>query len=89
MKHYIFTAKESKASYCVNVTLRVYRIKNNKPVFIGNVGFNSGATKGAESEVFRLLQEQKEITLALYKSTNGYYNWKMKESGIISITEIL
>ena len=88
MKHYIFTAKESKASYCVNVTLNVYRLKNNKPSFIGSTKFNSGATKGNESEAFKVLMENKEISKKLFDSTRGYYSWQMREKGILSITEI-
>lgn len=88
MKHYIFTSKESKSSYCVDITVKVYRIKNNKPEFIGSTKFNSGATKGNESEAFKVLVENKEISKKLFDSTRGYYNWHMKEQGIISITEI-
>ncbi len=70
MKTFIFSTHEKNARYgSLKVTAQVYRIKNNKPVYIGSTQWNTASFKGENSEVMNFLTREKEIP----KKNYGYY----------------
>ena len=73
MKHFICTYRETKAPYCVNVTLHVYQFKKGRPVHIGMTRYNSGGMKGHSSEAMDVLLDKKLISKKLFKEMGGYY----------------
>jgi len=73
MKSYIVTTEYKKASYCMDCKIRVYRVKRNVPEYIGEGSFNTGGSKGVESEAYKVLYESKEVSKQDYKATSGYY----------------
>lgn len=78
--------KTSKnVSYGQNVTVEIYKNSKSMLDYQGAVKFNTGSTKGAESEVLDFLLEKKMITKKLYASAKGYYSFRMVEQGILSI----
>ena len=73
MKTFIYTKSSKPASYCRICTIQVYRVKNNRPIYIGEGIFNSGSTKGEESEAYRVIVDAKQLSRRAYKNAGGYY----------------
>lgn len=88
MKTYIFTKEYRKSRNYENVLCNIYRVKNNKPVYIGVARFSTGSSRKAISEVFCTLIELKEIPQSFYnlsktdRRSGGYYCDKVEEKGI-------
>lgn len=66
----------------------IYKVKNNIPVFIGDLYYSTGSTPGAENEVFRFLIENKFIPKKYYNLSQnewrgaGYYCKEVEDKGI-------
>jgi len=88
MKTFIFKTESKKSSYGNNVTMTVYRVKNNNPELIGQHFYNTGSMKGHVSECFTFLRNNNLISKPLYKKYGGYYIWKFEEQGILRIKEV-
>ena len=86
MKTFIATITYKNASYCQNATVNIYRVKKNNPVYLGTTSFNTGSTKGNESEVFTWLANNGEISKKVYNECGGYYRWHEAEKTKIQIT---
>lgn len=88
MRTYIFTTEYKKTSIYRNILCKIYRIKNNKPIYVGKANFNTGSCKQAISEVFCKLIELKEIPNKYYNlsktdwRSGGYYCEEVEEKGI-------
>lgn len=88
MKTYIFTTEKKKSSYGYKVICDIYRVKNNKPIYVGETSFNTSSNKGEISEVFCALIKLKEIPERYYNlsktdwHSGGYYCDKVEEKGI-------
>jgi hypothetical protein len=74
MKTFIFTVSEKNARYGVNYNMKVYRIKNNKPVFIGETSYNSGSYRGHEDEALNVIIKAKELPKKC-QTRSGYVNF--------------
>ena len=61
MKSFFFTTEYKSARYGSNVTLKVYRVKNNTPYLVGEKHYTTGSYKGHDHEAVELLVEQKEL----------------------------
>jgi len=79
MKTFIYTTTEKRAQFGTKVICTVYRMKNNKPDYIGECSFNTQACRGADSEVFNFLKEKKEIKQYKedYYKTNMFNLYKL------------
>lgn len=66
MKRYIFTATSPKRG---RVEGRIYRISENKLIYITDFEYHTGCTRGAISEVFNALMDCGEIPKKWYKSS--------------------
>ena len=93
MKHYIFNIYDSKVNRIHGGCLqraKIYRIKNNKPVYVGETNWNTASYRGATSEVFNKLIQLKQIPQKYYKSSvcdwrsAGYYAGEVTEKYSIS-----
>lgn len=81
MKTYIYTVKHSSPLKDCNRTVTVYRIKNNKPVFVGsNAKINIGFYKGDYAAACELISENDG-----HKMSNCGYSLA---SQCISVTEL-
>lgn len=56
-----------------NRELSIYRILNGKLSYVGNKKYTTGATRGAESEVFEFLVGKKLIPQKYFKASPCYY----------------
>lgn len=54
MKTYIFTKEYRKARNYENVICNIYRVKNNKPIYVGVARFSTGSCKQAIAKYFVL-----------------------------------
>ena len=88
MKSFIFTTVIKNSTYCGTATVTIYRIVKNIPVLLGKISFNTGATKGAQSEVLTWLIKNGHLPKKLMKETKGYFTWNMQETHKISIKEV-
>lgn len=52
-----------------NRELKIYRIKNNKPEYIGLIKFSTSSTRGAQHEAFNYLMDNGYIPKKFYKSS--------------------
>lgn len=52
-----------------NRELTIYRVKNNKPEYIGIKKFSTGSTRGAQHEAFNYLMDNGYIPKKYYKSS--------------------
>ncbi len=83
MRTYIFTTEYKKKTICT-----IYRVKNNMPIYIGEVEFSMASTKDAVSEVFNKLVQLKEVPKSLLKLSQcswrsaGYYCTKVEDNGV-------
>lgn len=86
MKTYIWikTKETSKG----NVTLKVYRMKNNLPQYITTAYYNNGSTRGVDSEAFNALINCGEIPKSYYDLSKcewrgpGYYCKEVEKKGV-------
>ena len=85
MKTFIYTKKERRATYGMNVTLEVYRMKRNDPHHVCTVKFNSGSTSGECTEVLRAAALYGELPK---KYMHKHYAWQMQETDGINICRV-
>ena len=52
-----------------NIEVTVYRIKDNTPHYIGHFSYSTGATRGAQHEVFNYLMDNGYIPKKYYNSS--------------------
>lgn len=82
MKTFIFTVEKKSINRLYGgrkEIARIYRIKNNKPVYVGQTSWNAASYRGAVSEVFNKLIDIGQIPKKYYNSSvcewrsAGYY----------------
>lgn len=74
MKTFAFTTTISKnAKYGQNVTCNIYRIKNNKPIILGQVFYNTGMYKGHDQEALSFLVKNKHLPKKCSENGQGNY----------------
>ena len=61
MKTFIFSATYKNALFNRIITLKIYRVKNNKPSYLGEIKFNSGLNKGNSCEAVFWLVDNKHL----------------------------
>lgn len=59
MKTFLFTTEFKNASYGQNVINRVYQVKNNTPIYIGDARYNTGSHRGHEHEAMQVIIDKK------------------------------
>lgn len=69
MKNFIGFISYKKARYCATAKCKIYRVKRNKLVYLGEEKWNTGATKGEKSEIMDFLSFNGYIP----KKNKGYY----------------
>lgn len=68
-----------------NRELKIYRMKNNFPVYVGTVYYSTGSTRGAVHEAFNYLMEAGYIPKKYYNSSKcewmgaGYFYGDVRE----------
>ncbi len=88
MKTYIFTVKYTRASYCSNFTLNIYRVKNNKPRLVATRKGNTGSMRGFQSEALCELINCGELPKSFYNLScsqncaGGYYCQAVRDKGV-------
>lgn len=85
MKTFIYSTKFKNSKYGSNVILRVYRIKNNLPIFLGEAFYNTGSYRGHEHEALDLIIQKKELPKNCQKGKYVNYNKLDKVYKLISI----
>jgi hypothetical protein len=88
MKTFIFTVEKKSINRlyggCKEIA-RIYRIKNNKPVYVGQTSWNTASYRGAKSEVFNKLIDIGQIPKKYYHGSvcewrgAGYYAGEVTE----------
>ena len=65
---FIYSVEESSRQRGYNQSITVWRLKRNKPVFIGsNDKINTASSKGADGEAINIIERETK-----FKSLNGY-----------------
>ena len=73
MKTFIYSATYSKAKYGSNVTVSIYKLLRNKPIFLGDIHFNTGGYMGMEGEINKFLVMNKHLPSTYVESKGKYY----------------
>ena len=73
MKTFIYSAKYTKAKYGSNVTVSIYKLLRNKPIFLGEVKFNTQSYMGIEGEINKFLVTNKHLPSTYVESKGQYY----------------
>ena len=79
MKTYIYI-KNGSDKRGFNVNIRVYRMKNNVPKFIGNADWHTASWPGAYGASVRIISE-----VDGYKTDRGMYKFVRKDIQIIEV----
>lgn len=75
-KKYIYNISNSKVNRTYGgrkETAKIYRVKNNKPIYVGETSWNTSGYKGEESEVYTKLKNEKEVSKKDFEKDKGYY----------------
>lgn len=89
MRTFIYTIEKRNANYGCNYSTRIYSVENNKPTFITQIRYNSGAYRGHIHEVFNALCGLGEISqeiAALTTQKRYFYGSEIMEH--INIIEL-
>lgn len=87
MKTFIFTEERFPNRMRNNRCLRIYRVVNNQPTYLGFTEYSTGSTMGAESEAFHWLMDNGYIPKSYYNlsksdwSGAGYYCQVVEDKG--------
>lgn len=73
MKTFVYTEERRPNRVRNNRVLRIYRIINNAPKFLGSLEYTTGSTPGSDSEVFQWLINNGYVP-------KKYYNLSRSES---------
>ena len=76
--YYKMDSKKPQKNGGYLVEASVYASKAGKIVRLGNVKWNTSASKGELSEVYELLKTKKLVTAKEFKDNDGYYRSKSK-----------
>lgn len=77
MKSFIFTTKRRNHKYGgENVVAKIYRIKRNVPVYLGEVKYCTASMRGEDHEVNNWLIQNKHLPKT-YQNGSGYINWDL------------
>jgi len=74
-KTYIYNISNRKVNKTyggVKETAKIYRLKNNKPIYIGEKTWNTSSYKGEDSEVYTELKNKKEVSEKEFDKNDGY-----------------
>jgi len=83
MKTFIYTKQVKETKYASKVTLQVYRVENNKPCHVCEVGYNTAGYRGEDHEIVNELVKIGELPrTVLDGSRTSYINYE-KEVRII------
>ena len=77
LKTFIYVKESKPTIYSNRLTFKVYRVKKNLPIYIGEVTASGGAYKGDDSTVMCYLSSKGCIG----KKHNGYYSPKPETDG--------
>lgn len=55
MKTFLYTLEYKNAAYGTNVINTVYQIKNNTPLLIGSIKYNTGGFRGHDHEAMQVI----------------------------------
>jgi len=71
---YSITDRKKNRNYGgVKETAKIYRLKNNKPIYIGEKTWNTASHKGKDSEVYTELKDKKEVSKKEFDKNDGYF----------------
>ena len=71
MKTFIYKETAYRNRIRNNRELTIYRIKDNKPIYVGSVEFSTGSTRGAKHEAFNYLMDNGYIPKKYYNSSKS------------------
>jgi hypothetical protein len=83
METFLAVVTQRRAIYYRNADFAIYRIKDNRPVFLGETRINTGSMKGYDSEVLTWLFHNEHVSEKHYNLDYGYYSpSKHNENGL-------
>lgn len=94
MKTFIFTEERFPNRMRNNRRLRIYRVVNNQPKYLGFTEYSTGSTMGAKSEAFHWLMYNGYIPKSYYHLSEndwrgaGYYCPYVEDKGY-KIVEVI
>ena len=82
--------KTNRTYWGTKFTVKVYRVKNNTPIYVGSIEGNTASTKWHEGEVMEVLREYKLITKKEweYSKTERSSAWYYKKNDTFRIVTL-
>ena len=80
MKRFLAVTIHKRAKYGSNVVQKIYRIKNNKLILLGEHTFNTGSMKGYNHEVAGWLADNKYIPKTWVTKGTTYINYDVYDT---------
>lgn len=81
MKTFIYTKEVKSTRNNTTITLQVYRIKNNKPCHVCEVGYSTGSYRGEDHEIVNELVKIGELPKnVLDGSLTSYINFDKRDT---------
>ena len=80
MKRFVVIHKFRNASYGQNVTQKIYSIKRNKLILLGENHFNTGSMRGEDHEAAVWLVRNKHIPKTWITPGTGYINFDVYDT---------
>lgn len=88
MKTFIFTKEYKKSTYGSKVTTKVWQIKNNKPVYVGETNYNTQSYRGHDHEAMQVIIGAKLLPLnCMDRPKYGYIN-RDKQNVVFQLIEL-
>lgn len=71
MKTFIFSTRKKKTRFGHDITNLVYRVKRNKPEYLGETKYNTGSMTGHDSQAMAWLIKNKHLPKKCSKEGRG------------------
>ena len=80
MKRFLAIQTYKRASYGETVIQKLYQIKNNKPILLGQNSFNTGGMRGIDHEAAVWLMRNKHIPKTWITKGTGYIDFDIYDT---------
>lgn len=88
MKSFVGIVTYKRAVFYRKCVINIYRVKKNNLIRLGAISFNTGSTKGDESEIYTFLVDHKYLPIKQFENANGYYRSQDAKENGFQITTI-
>lgn len=88
MKTFFYTLEFKTGKYSTKVVNKVYQVKNNVPVFIGETSYVTASFRGHDHEAMQVIINNKKLPLnCMDRPKYGYIN-REKQNKVFRLIEL-